>query len=67
MRFNKRFILFVFLLNLLILNSIKANKSELLESSLADIKEQFNFQLGVYVKVYDLKIEELTKQFSSNF
>jgi F0F1-type ATP synthase membrane subunit a len=65
--FNKRFILFVFLLNLLILNSIKANKTELWESSLADLKEEFNYQLGVYVKVYDLKIQELTKQFSGNF
>jgi hypothetical protein len=45
---------------------IEANKTEVCETFSAVLKQVFDYQLGVYVKVYDSKIELLTKQVSGN-
>ncbi len=51
--------LFEFLLIAFIFNLNGVDMTELWETSLANRREEFKYQSKTYVKVYDLKIEEL--------
>jgi len=58
-------ILFEFILIAFIVQSNNANVTQTCET-VASVEERFNFQLQTYVKVYNLKIEDLEKQISGN-
>jgi hypothetical protein len=45
---------------------IDENKRQHWEKSLAEIRDDVNYQLKTYVNVCDLKTDDLTKQFSGN-
>ncbi len=59
-------ILFEFVLISLTLQSNNANVTKTCET-FACLEESLNFQFENYVKVCNLKIEDLEKQFSGNF
>jgi hypothetical protein len=59
-------VLFEFLLITFISHLSGANQTELWETSVAEIRKEFNYMLETYVKVYDFKIEYLEKQVSGN-
>jgi hypothetical protein len=52
---------------LLYLNSIYANQTELWESALNELRDEFDYKLGLIVKIniYDKKLDNLKNIFSS--
>jgi peptidoglycan hydrolase CwlO-like protein len=57
----------IFAIILLILYSSQANKTELWETAINDLKEEFNYRLNNAIKIqeiYERRVEEMVKQFS---